>query len=148
MPLIGSEFLIPFLFVLALSFGALEASKVFKNRAVNAVIAVALALFAASYQPFVTNLWGLLPALTWFFLLVFLLAFVGRALKVSDERERTKTLVVGGMIMLLFLTVGISMMPQVPVIGTENLLMAIGIFFLVMLIWIAAPHGPVPAKGE
>ncbi len=139
----GSEFVIPFLFVLALVFGALETTKVFKNRAVNAIISIALALFAASYRPFVSTLWNILPTMVWFFLIIFLIAFLAKAFKVGDERERTKSLVIGGVVLLLFLTVGISMMPSIPVIGTDNMLMIVGVLFMIMLIWIAAPHGPI-----
>ena len=49
MPLIDTSFILPFFFTLALVYGSLEISKTFQNKGVKAIIAVVIAIFAATF---------------------------------------------------------------------------------------------------
>ncbi|MDD5416536.1 MAG: hypothetical protein PHU12_01015, partial [Candidatus Aenigmarchaeota archaeon] len=77
---ITTQFLISFLFILAIVFGVLEKASPIKNKAANLIIALAISAFSASYTPFMSVLWSYLPSVTWFFIVMFFLVFeIGRA---------------------------------------------------------------------
>ena len=68
--------LLPFLFILAIVYGALEISKVFENKGVKAIISVVMAFFAM-LSPGVTELvLFIIPYATMFFIAFFFLGFV------------------------------------------------------------------------
>ncbi len=70
------EYAIPFFFLLAVVYGALGISGVFKNRAVNLIIALVIALFGMTYQPFITWLYTIMPYAIALFIAVFFIGFV------------------------------------------------------------------------
>ena len=139
------QFFVPFLFVLAVTLGALSFAKVF-NGAVRTVVALALALFAISYAPFVTVLWKWLPIITWFFIAMFMFAFIlklfglhgGKTPKATGE-----TLILGGVALLLLMSVGwmiLRISPfEIPFIGSgDNVILLIGIIVISVLFLIAS----------
>lgn len=137
---IETEFLLIFLFIFALTFGSLKISKVFEGlKAINAIIALVIAFFAASYQPFVTTMWAYLPYLSWFFVIVFLIAMVAKLFEKTGikgetaKKHQTSLIVVLAMALLVFLTIGASFIPEVSFIDTNNLYMVIGLIFIVGL---------------
>jgi hypothetical protein len=74
-----ADFFIPFIFVLAVVYGALEIAGIFKNKAVNTVIAIVFAFFAAS-TPFVSSfIYAVFPYAVLIFIAIFFLAFLKRA---------------------------------------------------------------------
>jgi len=72
---LSMQFMIPFLFILAIIFGVLQLASPIKNKAANLIIALAISFFAASYGPFMTILWSYLPSITWFFIVMFFIVF-------------------------------------------------------------------------
>jgi predicted neutral ceramidase superfamily lipid hydrolase len=150
MPLIvldpTTQFLIPFLFVLAIVFGVLELSNIFKNRAVSAIIAIAIAGFASLYAPFVEVLWNLLPSLTWFFIVLFLLAFTlelfGVRRRKGGPQEALQSMLISGVILIILFGVGFSVIESLPIDlpfigGGQNLLVLLGIIFIIAIFWSA-----------
>lgn len=69
-------FILPFIFVLAIVFGALEVSGVLKNKKVNILIAITLAFFAISSEPAVELIYKFLPYASIFFIIVFFIGFI------------------------------------------------------------------------
>ncbi|HLE07613.1 MAG TPA: hypothetical protein VI933_03230 [archaeon] len=144
----NQQFLITFLFTLAVIFGVLELGGPFKkNRAVNAVIAFAIAVFGASYGPFQTALWGVLPNITWFFIVMFFIAFT---LELFGARKAggggLEGMITTAGVLIVLMALGWTILRQFPVQlpfigGGENLLFLIGFLFVISLFWAAMKMG-------
>jgi hypothetical protein len=145
------QFLIPFLFVLAVVFGAIELSGIFKSRAVTAVIAIAIAAFAASYGPFVATLWTWLPSITWFFIIMFLIGFVMRALGLRGAApgEAAEKMIIGGVVLFILLSVGWTVLRVVPIripfVAAESFILLLGLICIIVIFWLAIRI--TPTKG-
>lgn len=68
--------LLPFFFMLAIVYGALEISKVFENKGVKAIIAVVIAFFSISSPAIIELVIFFLPYAALFFIAFFFLGFV------------------------------------------------------------------------
>ena len=147
----NQQFLITFLFTLAVVFGVVEISKVFKgNKAVSLIIALAIAAFAAGYAPFQTTLWNLLPNITWFFIVLFLVAFglelfgVRRGSAVPGKEH--EGMIVSAAVLLILLTVGWTVLQTNPISlpyigGGQNLIFLVGFIIILSLFWSAMKTG-------
>ncbi len=137
---LSEEFLIPFLFTLAIVFGALRYARIFGNNvAVQMIIALVIAYFASTYEPFVSTLYAYLPNITWFFIAMFFIAFVmeifglGRS---KNKKDHELNMYIYGALLLLLMSIGISQIEglgisQLPLIGApENLVLLLGIVFI------------------
>ncbi|MFQ6009520.1 MAG: hypothetical protein ACE5J7_00130 [Candidatus Aenigmatarchaeota archaeon] len=152
---LSNETLIASLFILAVVFGVLELSNVFKNRAVHFVVSLAVAFFASTYPPLVSALWTYLPSITWFFIVMFFIAFALELFGVRKGKEvEVQSMVVGGGVLLVLLSIGWTMLQYYPIEfpligGGENLLLLLGIIFILSLFWGALKlgPGPQPQKG-
>ena len=152
---IGNQTLISSIFILAVVFGVLELSNVFKNRAVHFVVALAIAFFASVYPPLISTIWAVLPNIAWFFIVMFFLAFTMQLLGIRKQGGGVETMVVNAGMLVVLLSVGwmiIQSFPgmQLPLIGGgENLLFLLGIIFVISLFWSAMKLGGVEApKGK
>jgi hypothetical protein len=157
LPSLEINFLVPFLFLLAIVFGVLELASPIKNRAVNTIISLAIALFAASYGPFLALLWGYLPSITWFFIVMFFLAFVmelfGLRKKGINPEDHASNMVALGAVFFILISVGWSVLQQFPVSipilgGGQNLLLLLGLIFLMGLFWGAFKMGLGEGKSK
>ncbi len=144
----NQSFLIPFLFVLAIVFGILELANIFGNRAVNMIIAIVIAFFSATYQPFTSLLFQYLPTITWFFIAMFFIAFsleiIGLGKRKSIKEESMKMIILG-VVLIVFITIGVNYIPDINFLGTQNLLIIIALFLMFMLF--SAAH-KIPAEGS
>lgn len=102
------EYAIPFFFLLAVVYGALGISGVFKNRAVNLIIALAIAFFGMTYQPFITWLYVVMPYAIALFIAVFFIGFVVKLFKgkKGGKKDYTLILIVIGLFLILFVRFG------------------------------------------
>ena len=141
---LSTTVLIPFLFVFAIVFGVLEVAGVFKNRAVMAIIAFVIAFFAVTDTSFLNFLNTFLPVLIWVFVGLFILVAILRLLKKEASEDRAMTTVVGAVAMLIFITIGFLYVPEVPVVGKQNFLILVGMFFLIFIFYNAAKAKPEP----
>jgi hypothetical protein len=103
--------MIPFLFMLAIVYGALDVAGVFKNRRVNAVIAVVFAFFTLTYSPAIEFINQMMPFAIIFFVVFFFIGFVVKAASkgLSDEtgkKDFNLLIIILGLILLLFATQG------------------------------------------
>ena len=156
----SNQTLIPFLFVLAIIFGVLEITNVFRNRGVNFLVALAISFFTITNTTFVNFLWSQFGNITAFFLIMFFIAFIFelfglRRPRASGQESRApEALVINGAILFILLTVGflyVEKIPSLPYIGSgQNLLIAIVIFFVLVLFWAAFKAGPqfLPAEEK
>lgn len=147
----GNEFLIPFLFTLAIIFGSLRYAKIFgNNSAVQMIIAIVLAYFASTYEPFVSTLYAYFPSITWFFIAMFFIVFVLEVFglrKGTDKKDHELNMVIYGVLLLLLMTIGISQarafgIYEIPFIGNlENLAVLLGIIFILGIFYFAYKAG-------
>lgn len=148
---IEEEFLIPFLFTLAIIFGSLRYAKIFgNNTAVQMIIALVLAYFASTYEPFVSTLYTYFPSITWFFVAMFFIAFIMEIFglgKKSAQKDHELNMFIYGILLLVLLTIGISQAQslgiyEIPIIGSlENLAVLLGIIFIIGIFYFAYKSG-------
>jgi len=151
-----SQFLISFLFVLAIVFGALQVANVFKNKAVHAVIAVAISLFATMYQPFQLTLWSYLPNVTWFFIVMFFVAFIMEIMGFRKKKAVSREgLIIQTGVLFVLLSIGYMvadmMVLDIPLIGSmDNLVFIIGLVMIISIFLTVTKmeFGPPPAPKE
>jgi len=143
MPLIPEltmQFVIPFMFVLAIVFGILRIGKVFSgNTAVEMIIAIVIAFFSATYQPFITILFQFLPTITWFFIAMFFILFILEITGVRGKRgENKKNVMIYGILLLLLFSIVASrsdIIPTFSYISTDDLILTIGIIFIIAIFY-------------
>jgi len=129
--LLSLDFLIPFFFIFAIIYGALEISGVFKNKAVKAIIAV--------HQ--------VLPYAAIFFVVVFFIGFIakpfrGRKAGEPGKRDPLLLLVVLGLLLIIFAQLATPSSPFYPdisstILGDETILWGIGIVIVIFMFYYA-----------
>jgi hypothetical protein len=155
----SEQTLIPFLFVLAIVFGVLELTKIFRNRGVNFLVALAIAFFTITNTAFVAMLWSYFGSITTFFIVMFFIAFVFEVFGLrGGQREPTSSVFINGAILFVLLSIGFlyaKQIPELPFIGGgQNLIFLFAIVFILAIFWAAFKiSGPkekvqvVPVKG-
>jgi len=148
----SEQTLIPFLFVLAIVFGVLELTKIFRNRGVNFLIALAIAFFTITNTAFVDILWSYFGSITAFFIIMFFIAFVFEVfgLRRGGQRDITSSIFINGAILFVLLSIGFlyaSQIPELPFIGGgKNLVFLFAIVFILAIFWGAFKIGAGPPK--
>ncbi|NIM47464.1 MAG: hypothetical protein GTN40_04900 [Candidatus Aenigmarchaeota archaeon] len=158
----SEQTLIPFLFILAVVFGAVNTANVFKNKGVNFLVSLALAFFAASNTAFVNFLWSQFGSISIFFIAMFFIIFVLEVFGVRKEAKKGEpsgALFINGVILFILLSIGllyIDMIPPLPYIGGgENLFLFFVLIIIALVFWLAFKVGgekekqlvPVPVRG-
>lgn len=144
--LLSFEILLPFLLVLAVVYGALGFSDVFKNRGVNAVISLVFAFFAIMNYQVVQFINQILPYAAGFFVVIFLVWIVLKPLR-GDKKEGRKIdpvalIVILVLILIAFASLGSAdYFPQLGFLQSENFLWGIGIIVVLVIIWKAYKMG-------
>jgi len=142
--------LIPFLFVLAIVFGVLELTKIFRNRGVNFLIAFSIAFFTITNTAFVNMLWSYFGSITTFFIVMFFIAFVFEVfgLRKAGQRETTSSILIDGAILFLLLSIGFlysNQIPELPFLGGgQNLIFLFIVVFILAIFWSAFKIGGAP----
>ena len=98
--------MIPFLFMLAIVYGALDVSGVFKNRRVNALIAVVFAFFTLTYSPAIEFVNSVMPFAIIFFVVFFFIGFMIKIARKGVEKDYTLLVIILGLALMLFATQG------------------------------------------
>jgi hypothetical protein len=150
----SEQTLVPFLFVLAIVFGVLELTNIFKNRAVNFLIALTLSIFTITNSNFVTLLWSNLGSVSTFFIIMFLIAFVfevfGLRPKGNQPKEHGSSIIIEAGILFILLSIGFSYASQVPSLpllgGGQNLIFLFAIVFILVIFWSAFRIGSPPQR--
>ncbi len=156
-PGLDANFVIPFLFVLAVVFGVLRISKAFKrNAAVEIIISLVIAFFAATFPPFTSILFSILPTITLFFIAMFFIVFVLEIVGVRGRYggDKVTNIIIYGILLLILFTIVANrsnLIPTFGIISTEDLLLGIGLIFILTIFWSAFKIGggeaPPPQKG-
>jgi len=132
-------FILPFLFILALVYGALDISSVFRNKAVNALIAVVIAFFAVSNAGITEMIIGVMPWAALLFIAIFFVKFVLNAFKPGKEgRDYTLLLAMLALLGVFMASQGTELindwLPSGSPISEENFILIIGIIVILGII--------------
>lgn len=126
----------PFFFMLAIVYGALEVSGVFKNKAVNALIAVIIAFFAISSAQFIEFVYNILPYAAILFVIVFFLGFLTSPFRKKEgkkEMDYTLLIVIAGLILIFLANQSSGILD----LQNSNIITLIG-FAIILIIFYAA----------
>jgi len=147
--------LIPFIFVLAIVFGVLELTRVFRNRAVNFLVALAISFFTITNSSFVEFLWLQFGNITAFFIIMFFITFVLEVFGLrgnKQPRSKEEGMILMAAILLLLLSFGFmysNLLPPLPFIGGgTNVIILFAIIFILIIFWMAFKLGPEQVKSE
>lgn len=134
-------FVAAFLFVFAVVFGALSYAKVLgEQRKVNAIIAIAFAIFAVLFEPFVTGLQAVLPFAVVGIIIIFFILFLKKAFEGNafDAWPIATSLIFALLLLGIFWDrIGFSL----PGINATNMLWLIGIIIVLLIFYVAYQHG-------
>jgi hypothetical protein len=97
---VSMETLLPFALLLAVVYGALETSGIFRNKALKAVVSVVIAFFGVANYSVVQFLNSVLPFVAIIFLLVFIVGFAKKSLS-GSEKDNTLIIIIIALILLL-----------------------------------------------
>ena len=135
---------IPFFFVAAVVYGALEVSGVFENKNVKTVISVVFAFFTLTYEPLVVFINNIMPYAAIFFIGIFFISFIFRPMKGGDKEGRDYTLIVivCGLVLVFLANSGYDLLKQwIPQISGTNFIVAVGIILIVFIFYAAYKLG-------
>ncbi len=152
------EFFLPFIFIFAIVFGSLQLVNVFKNKAVNAIIALALAFFTTLAPGFSSLLLSQFGNIATFFIVVFFISFILKIFgfkRSQSPEDYQEALAIQGVILFILLSVSylfVDQIPTLPIIGTgQNLLLTVAVIFILAIFWAAfkmGTFGAVPQPKE
>ena len=100
MATIDVNVILPFFFVLAIVYGALEVSKVFQNKGVKAIIALVIAFFASTSPPAVEFIFFILPYAAMFFVVFFFVGFLLSFFKDKGEKDYALIMVILALVLI------------------------------------------------
>ena len=130
---------IPFVFLLAVVFGALEVGG-FKNKRVSILISLAIAGLAVSNAATVDFVTTIMPYAAIVFVVLFFLGFLGSFFKKQQkDKDWTLILLVGGILLILMVRFGDvfkGLLGNLPLpLDTESLfsIIAVGLFLVLLL---------------
>jgi phosphate starvation-inducible membrane PsiE len=127
---------IPFFFTLAIAYGALQISELFKNKAANMLIALVVGFFAASQPDIVAFVYAILGPAVIFFIIFFFIGFLYKFFKKKGPTDFTIAVIILGLILLL-LASGLNGNPLVPVgeLLSENMVVLLGLVFILAMFY-------------
>jgi uncharacterized membrane protein YdjX (TVP38/TMEM64 family) len=136
-------FILPFLFVLAIVYGALDLAAVFKKKAVNVIIALVVAVFAVSNVAIVDSIVAAMPWAAMLFIILFFIKFILSFFKTEKGKEKDYTLIIIilALIAIFMLSQGTQLiqdwLPGGFPVSEENLILIIGIVIIVAILYAA-----------
>ena len=125
-----------FLFVFAIVFGLLSYSGVgnFSKR-INAVIALAIAIFSTLYEPLVAGLQELIPFATILLIILFFIVFIKKIVG-GNNTDAFPVIATIALLLLVLMVVGDRLAPFLPAgTDTTGALWAIGIIAVLMFFY-------------
>ncbi len=136
---------IPFFFILAVVFGALEFSGIFKSKGVKFIIAIAIAFFGISNSTFVESINLYMPYAAVFFIVLFFVGYIARFFKMEKGKQRDWVLmiIVVGLILILLISLQGNFeqyFKNFP-ISYENFLIMMAVILFLIALFAALKHG-------
>lgn len=144
MPITSLDLLIPFFFILAIVWGALEVSGVFKNKGVKAIISLVIGFFAITNQQAVSFINQSLPFAVMFFVVIFFIGFItkpfiGKKKEGGEGPDFTLLAIVGILILLFLASQGTdylrTIFPGLSQFSQNDLLTGLGIIIVILILF-------------
>jgi len=131
-------FILPFLFVLAIVYGALELASVFKNKKVIAIIAIVVAFFSVSNAAVVATIIAAMPWAALLFIILFFIKFVLSMFKPGQGgRDYDLLVIILGLLAIFMLSHGTQLiqdwLPGGFPVSEENFILIIGIVIIIAI---------------
>ncbi len=158
---IGFDFAVTFIFVFGVVYGLLVLADVFGKgqKRVNGIIAIAFALFAASYAPFVEFIASIMPYATAVLIVLFFLAFVkllifGRGKKDSGKKRDPVSIIILLFVIVVFLAAAGSSgilanyLPNLPYTDINNILWSAGLLLAAGILYYAYEYSKGNGEEE
>jgi len=133
-------FAIPFFFMLAIVYGALEVSGLFKNKAVNMIIALVVAFFAAMTAQVAEIIFAILPYAIILFIVVFFLGFLRSLFSKKTGSDYTLLLMIAILVLIFFSSQDLLSDLGLDILFTDTVISIIG-FIIIIIIFYAAYKG-------
>ncbi len=137
------SFAVPLIFVFAIVYGAFEISKIFENKKIGGLIALAVSFFAISSETVLTMINQFLPYAALFFIVVFFIGFVLSPFRGKGEKKTdyTMVIIVIALVLIFLINQGYDMIsPLLPsgfLIGSENFMAIAGLVLIIAIFWTA-----------
>ncbi len=136
---------IPFFFLLAIVYGGLEIGGVFKNRGVKIIISIAISAIGFASPDVVGLINQFIPYAAIFFIAVFFLGFIGKALKgKKPSKDWPLVIVVVGLVLIFLARMGEGFrdfFDQLP-ITYDNFVIIIAVVAFIALVYAAFRYSP------
>jgi hypothetical protein len=144
------DIIIPFIFMLAIVFGALDVSGVFKNKRVNALIALVFALFTLTYQPAIDFINQIMPIAIILFIAFFFIGFIIKMGKQGVNKDYTLIIVIASLVLLAMATQGSLISGFLPGLAEQwnNMVAAIAVVLVGVILFAAYRKGSKAKPGE
>jgi hypothetical protein len=128
-------FIVPFALTFALSLGALTVSGVFdKQKPVNFIIAMALAVLAVSSPSYSKMIYTWAPILATLFIIVFVLAFLKKSFGKEAKADWTSLIAIS-ILFLLLMQIGPSIpLPSGSTIKSDDIILVAGIMLVIAIL--------------
>jgi hypothetical protein len=136
------ETVIPFLFILAIVYGGLEVSNVFKKNAVKAIISLVVAFFGITSPMVVGVIVRFMPYAAIFFMVFFLIGFLMTFFKEEGKEKKDYPLIIAFLALLLIF---LSSQENLNIISFQDQNFLATIILLVILLII---YGGYKAKND
>lgn len=136
-------FILPFMFVLAVVYGALDLAAVFKKKAVNAIIALVVAAFAISNTAIVDSIIAAMPWAAMLFIILFFIKFVLSFFKTGkgEKKDYTLIVIILALVAIFMASQGTQLiqdwLPGGFPVTEENLILIIGIVVIIAILYAA-----------
>ena len=137
--LFGIPELIPFLFVFAIVYGSLELSKVFKNKGVNGVISIVVALFTMINPGVSAFIYGVMPYAIALFVVVFFIGFIrGLFSDKKGDKDYTLPVIIVGLILIFLASQRETIsrwMPSLSFLSSDNFVVVMVLFLIAIILY-------------
>jgi hypothetical protein len=136
------EIAIPFFFILAVVYGSLEVSNVFKKSSVKGMISLAIAAVTLTSEAVTDFVYEILPYAAILFVIFFILGFILNVFKGEDRKVDFSLVAVIAALVLVFVSTQQEFIESyVPWLSSENSVFIVAGILLLMIFYAAYKKG-------
>jgi hypothetical protein len=138
---------LPFIFVFAVVYGALDVSKVLKNSRINALIALVIAFFAIGSAQVTGFILQIFPYATILFIIVFFFGFISSIFKGDGKRDLTLLVMVAALVIVFLINQGYDWIKNIIpgyAISPDNFMYLGGLILIIVIFYAVYQKG----KGQ
>ncbi len=143
------EIAIPFFFILAVVYGSLEVSNVFKKSSVKGLISLAIAAVTLTSEAVTDFVYDILPYAAILFVIFFVLGFILNVFKGEDKKVDFSLVAVIAALVLVFVSSQQDFVESyVPWLSSENSVFIVAAILLLMIFYAAYKKGGFMGNGQ